>query len=123
MISGSAATGRGFSLSAVLCTAALAVLVAGCGNRAVDLKDAGLEDAEWPRCTLSMCRVNDAGTEACCFNAEFEPPKPYGVCCYGLVPGMATCAYNAKEDRYIMFCDGCLPSGWSQRDSPYGTCP
>lgn len=74
-------------------------------------------------CTLSMCRVNEAGTEACCFNDESPPPKPYHVCCTGVVHATELCAYNSATNRYMTFCDYCRPPGWAYAATGTGTCP
>lgn len=97
-----------------LFAAAVVVAVCGCGARDQE-KDAGA-----PKCTLDMCRINDAGTRACCAT---EPTSSYPICCAGPTAQMAVCAYSPTTGRYIEFCDHCLPSGWKPTPSGTGTCP
>jgi hypothetical protein len=75
-------------------------------------RDASVENCTAGKCkgcTLDKCRINEAGTRACCFS---EPQPGYVVCCRGPTPQVETYACNPGGTKCMTFCDFCFPYKW-----------
>jgi len=80
------------------------------GQHDLRIIDAGNDACSGNRCcALNKCRVDEAGTSACCFS---ENQPGYSICCNGVTHGVVTFACDPQGHNCMKFCDECVPYYW-----------